>query len=147
MRFTDPVAGGLIEATLADLAQRYGGPGDSAPVDPAQFEPPLGAFLVATVDGLPAGCAGWRPLAGDPDGAELKRLYTAPRFRGRGVAAALLRAVEESARAAGRKRLWLEAGYRQPEAIALYRKLGYAQIPNFGYYKDHAGCVSFGLEL
>ena len=41
----------------------------------------------------------------------------------------------------------LETGRAQPEAIALYTKLGYDRIPNFGYYRDHEGCVSFGRSL
>jgi GNAT superfamily N-acetyltransferase len=145
--FADPVAQALVAAALADLAARYGGPGDETPVDPADFAPPVGAFLVAEVNGEPAGCAGWRSRADDPSAAELKRMYTAPRFRGRGVASALLAAVEDSARAAGRARLVLETGDRQPEAIALYVKHGYARVPNFGYYRDHEGCVSFGRDL
>ena len=143
----DPVAGALLAAALADLAERYGGAGDETPMDGAQFDPPAGAFLVAWLGGVPAGCGGWRTLAADPDVAEIKRMYTRPDQRGHGVASAVLRALEESARAAGRKRMALETGYRQPEAIALYQKLGYEIIPNYGHYADHPLCVSFGLAL
>ena len=129
--YSAPVAVALVEAALADLAGRYGGPGDGTPVDPAQFEPPGGAFLVAWLDGHPAACGGWRT---HPSGAaEIKRMYTVPAARGRGVAMAVLRALEESARAAGRKRVILETGYLQPEAIALYQKAGYVRIPDFGH--------------
>jgi len=145
--YRDPVAQRLVAAALADLAQRYGGPGDATPVGGTQFDPPDGAFLVATVHGVPAGCAGWRTRPEQPDVAELKRMYTLPEYRGRGVASALLTAVEESARAAGCTRVWLETGLRQPEAIALYEKLGYVPIPNFGYYAGYPNCRSFGREL
>jgi GNAT superfamily N-acetyltransferase len=143
----EPVARALIAAALADLAERYGGSGDDTPVDAGQFAPSAGAFLVAFVDGVPVGCCAWRTRADDPDAAELKRLYTAPGWRGRGVASALVRAVEGSARAAGRKRIILETGRRQPEAVALYAKLGYDPIPNFGHYRDYEGCLSFGRVL
>jgi len=145
--YTSPVAAALLTAALADLSGRYGGPGDGTPVDPAQFEPPGGAFLVAWLDGRPAGCGGWRTYHGDPTTAEIKRMYTVPEARGCGVAMALLKALEESARGAGRKRVVMETGHRQPEAIALYQKAGYVRIPDFGHYKDEPGVRSFGREL
>jgi GNAT superfamily N-acetyltransferase len=147
VRYGDPDAVALVSAAMADLATRYDGNGDGTPVDEAEFAPPLGSFLVVRVAGQPAGCGGWRTLVGDPDTAEIKRMYTDPRWRGLGVATAVLRAIEDSARTAGRARIALETGDRQPEAIALYRKLGYLQIPNFGYYRDHPGCLSFGRPL
>ncbi|MGC9666294.1 GNAT family N-acetyltransferase [Planosporangium sp. 12N6] len=146
-RFDDPVARTLVAAALADLGARYGGSGDETPVHPDEFAPPAGNFLVAWVDGVPAGCGGWRTLADDDAVAEIKRMYTAPEWRGRGVASAVLRAIEESAREAGKKRTVLETGDRQPEAIALYRRLGYERIPNFGFYKDSPDCLSFGRLL
>jgi ribosomal protein S18 acetylase RimI-like enzyme len=63
------------------------------------------------------------------------------------VGLALLRALEESARRAGRKRIVLETGHRQPEAVALYTKAGYARIEDFGFYKDSPNVRSFGREL
>jgi len=74
-------------------------------------------------------------------------MFTVSGARGRGVATALLRALEDSARRAGRKRIILETGDRQPEAIALYRKAGYVRIPDFGFYKDAPGVHSFGRDL
>jgi GNAT superfamily N-acetyltransferase len=146
-RFDDPVASTMIKAALADLGARYGGSGDETPVDASEFESPAGRFLVAWIAGEPAGCGGWRTLAEDDAVAEIKRMYTAPDWRGRGVASAVLRAIESSARDAGKKRAVLETGDRQPEAIALYCKLGYERIPNFGFYKDYPDCLSFGRML
>jgi GNAT superfamily N-acetyltransferase len=146
-RIDDPVARTLVTAALADLGARYGGSGDETPVHVSEFEPPAGRFLVAWIDGAPAGCGGWRALAGDDVIAEIKRMYTVPAWRGRGVASEVLRAIEQSARDAGKKRAVLETGDRQPEAIALYRKLGYERVPNFGFYKDYPDCLSFGRLL
>ncbi len=145
-RYTEPVVQELVSEIMADLTERYGG-GDDTPVDPAEFDPPHGAFLVAWLDGAAVGCVGWRSHAGTDDVAELKRLFVRPAARGRGVAKALLRAVEDSARAAGRKRMILETGAAQPEAIALYQKSGYARIENFGHYKDEPDVRSFGRPL
>ncbi|HEY3009820.1 MAG TPA: GNAT family N-acetyltransferase [Micromonosporaceae bacterium] len=147
VRYGAPVARELVAAAMADLAVRYEATGDETPVQPTEFDPPDGAFLVAFLDGRPVGCGGWRSHAGMADVAEIKRMYTVPEARGRGVARAVLRALEESARRQGRKRAILETGYAQPEAIAMYEESGYDRIPHFGYYKDEPGVVSFGREL
>ncbi|PZG13269.1 GNAT family N-acetyltransferase [Micromonospora craterilacus] len=145
--FDSPVAQRLIIAALADLSVRYGGSGDETPVDAGEFAPPTGAFLVAHLDGQPVGCGGWRSHGDQGDTAELKRMYTAPEARGRGVARTVLAAIEHSAREQGRKRIILECGDRQPEAIAMYTSAGYDRIPNFGYYADAPGCLSYGRPL
>jgi len=145
--FLEPDAQGLITAVLADLGARYGSSGDDTPVDPADFDPPHGAFLVVYLDDAPVGCAGWRGRGDDGRTAELKRMYTDPAVRNRGVARAVLAAVEESARAAGRTRMILECGSKQPEAIAFYQANGYDRIPDFGHYKDAPGVRSFGRDL
>jgi GNAT superfamily N-acetyltransferase len=143
-RYADRDVQKLVAEALADLAGRYGGSGDDAPVSPADFEPPAGAFFVAYAGDAPVGCGGWRSHGPD---AELKRMYTAPAVRGRGVARRVLAAVEDSARRHGRRRLILECGSRQPEAIALYTASGYHRIADFGYYKDYAGVLSFARDL
>ena len=145
--FQDPMATRLIAAALADLAERYGGPGDATPTAAAEFTPPVGGFFVATLDGVPAGCGGWRTLHGQPEVAEIKRMYTVPTCRGRGVARAVLTAIESAARVGGRRRAWLETGTRQPEAIGMYQRCGYRLIPNFGHYRDEPECRSFGRDL
>jgi len=147
IRFGAPVAQALVAATLADLSVRYGGGGDETPLAPGDFDPPNGMFLIAYRDGAPIGCAGWRAHGDTEDLAELKRMYVAPEARGAGVATLLLAAIEESARSAGRRRLILETGSRQPEAIALYEKCGYARIEDFGHYKDEPDVRSFGRDL
>jgi GNAT superfamily N-acetyltransferase len=145
--FTDPVAAELTTAALAELARRYGGDGDASPMRPSDFAPPHGAFLVAYLDGEPAGCGGWRSSPALPGAAEIKRMFTHQDFQRRGVASALLRALEDSAREAGMTRMVLETGTAQPEAIALYEKAGYERIAGFGYYADYEDARAYGRTL
>jgi GNAT superfamily N-acetyltransferase len=136
--FDHPDAVKLIEAVQQEYVTRYGDP-DLTPTDPAEFTPPSGLFLVGYLDDVPVACGGWRahdeadpPLrAGD---AEMKRLYVVPAMRGHGLARTMLAALERSAVEAGRTRIVLETGQKQPEAIALYRSSGYEEMPGFGIY-------------
>jgi GNAT superfamily N-acetyltransferase len=155
MRYGAPVSQHLVSAIMAELTDRYGGDGegDETPLEAVEFDPPEGLFLVAWLDGEPVGCGGWRTLShfSDPDipedVAEIKRMYTSPTARKRGVAATVLSALEESAREVGMKRVVLETGTPQPEAIGLYERAGYTRIPNYGYYRDSPLCVCYGRDL
>jgi GNAT superfamily N-acetyltransferase len=142
--YVDPVAQHLIERVQQEYVVRYGGR-DAAAVDPAEFSAPLGRFLVAEVDGVPAGCGGWRAHG---DGvAELKRMYVEPAFRRRGIAALVLAELERSAAAAGHRHLLLNSGDRQPEALALYARAGYTPVAGYGVYADSPGAVFLGKDL
>lgn len=130
----------LIEEVQQEYVVRYGDE-DLTPVDPAEFAPPLGYFVVGYLDGAPVACGGWRVhdaadsaefLDGD---AEIKRMYVAPEVRGKGFARQVLAELERSAAVTGRRRMILETGTSQPEAIALYISSGYTRIPAFGHYK------------
>lgn len=150
VRFGAPIAQQMVALAQEDITQRYGS-ADANPIEPVQFDPPEGIFLVAWHDGQPIGCAGWR-IVGEPgdvmeDVAEIKRMYVVPSARNTGVASALLKALEDTARENGVRRMILETGLAQPEAMALYTKRGYEKIPNYGYYKDEPDCVSFGRDL
>lgn len=146
-RYDEPAVVALLVDVMAELAGRYGGSGDDTPVDPADFLPPDGAFFVACYtsdEERLIGCAGWRKHGDD---AELKRMFTADAARGRGLGRRLLATIEESAREAGCKRVILETGDRQPEAVGLYESAGYARIDDFGYYAGHEGVLSFAKVL
>lgn len=142
--YDDPVAAGLIEAAQQLYVVRYGGR-DATPVEPAEFAPPRGLFLVGRLAGDPVACGGWRIV--EPGVAELKRMYVASGHRGRGLSRVLLAALEDTARAAGVNRLQLETAHRQPEAIRLYETSGYTRVANFGFYRDDPGSVCFGKSL
>ena len=141
--YAHPDAQRLIAEVQQEYVRRYGGI-DLTPVDPAEFDPPQGLFAVVyDENGRAVGTGAWRARgaeAGEPglaDGdAELKRMYTVPSARGRGLARAMLRFLEQEARLAGRQRLVLETGTEQPEALALYASEGYLPTEKFGVYRE-----------
>jgi putative acetyltransferase len=94
------------------------------------FEPHM-RFFIARFDGTAAGCGG---VALFDDYAEVKRMYTQPASRGRGLAKALLHRIEQETRAAGKPVLRLETGPYQHEAIGLYQRLGFVACAAFGAY-------------
>jgi GNAT superfamily N-acetyltransferase len=150
------VAGCLVQALLEDLNERYkdvdepGDPDDDdylAEVTPDMVRPPRGAFLVAWLDGEPAGCGALKPLDSDPAIGEIKRMYTAPTARRRGVSRRLLVELEACATALGYRRIQLETGLAQPEAIALYESHGWHRIVPYGHYKHSPQSVCFAKEL
>lgn len=96
---------------------------------PAQLNPPAGRFLVGYRDGRPICCGGIKRL--DPRACEFKRMYVVPDQRGRGVARALLGALEARARELGYAVARLDTGPRQPAARHLYESAGYHEIENF----------------
>jgi GNAT superfamily N-acetyltransferase len=135
---------------IADLQQvyvdRYGDV-DVTPVDPAQFAAPLGYFVIGYLDDVPVACGGWRVNDEIEGAAEIKRMYVVDSARGRGLARVVLGHLETTAREAGLRRMILETGLRQPEAIGLYTSSGYERIQNFGVYRDHPESRCFGKPL
>ena len=151
--FEHPDVECLVRAVQAEYVQRYGGE-DATPVEPGEFAPPRGAFVVGYADGGPVAGGAWRARdAGDGDhalrdgDAEIKRMFVQAGHRGRGYARAVLGELECLAAAAGRRRAVLETGTRQPEAIALYTSAGYTPMATFGVYRDAPGCRCFAKPL
>ncbi|HEV7647786.1 MAG TPA: GNAT family N-acetyltransferase [Actinophytocola sp.] len=147
LSYAHPDAVPLIAEVQQEYVVRYGEV-DLTPVDPAEFAPPRGLFLVAYLDGRAVACGGWRVHAGtDGPEAELKRMYTSPAARGRGVARAVLAELERTAVEAGYSRMVLETGTQQPEALGLYTAAGYAEVPKFGYYANEPLAIHLGKIL
>jgi putative acetyltransferase len=142
-----PEAQALIARLNQELASRYPEPGaNHFRLDPEEVGPGRGAFLVARHDGEAVGCGALRIV--EPGTAELKRMFALPSARRRGIGRAILVALEDEARRLGITRLVLETGIRQPEAIALYRAHGFAEIPPFGeYVLSAATSVCMAKEL
>jgi putative acetyltransferase len=82
-----------------------------------------------------------------PDAMEVKRMFTLPAHRGKGIASMVLAELEKWAAELGYKKTVLETGKRQPEAIALYEKNAYKIIPNYGQYAGVENSVCFEKEL
>jgi GNAT superfamily N-acetyltransferase len=149
--FGDPVVQALVAEIQQEFVARYGGP-DETPLDITMFDPPAGAFLLGTLDDEPVAMGGWRRrpdvvALGGSVAAEIKRMYVVPAARGRGLARAVLAALEGSARTAGADVMVLETGLKQPEAIALYESSGYVPVEGFGYYRDSPTVRYFGKRL
>jgi len=148
--YDEPDAVKLITEVQQEYIRRYGTT-DETPVAAAEFAPPLGLFLVGYHNEIPLVCGGWRAHDGEElftDGdAEVKRMYVVPNARRRGYARAVLAELERTAKDAGRRRIVLETGTAQPEAIALYTSSGFHAIPKFGRYRGHDGSRCYGKIL
>jgi GNAT superfamily N-acetyltransferase len=83
----------------------------------------------------------------DPNRMEVKRMYTSIDARGKGFASKVLSELEKWAGEMGYKACVLETGKRQPDAIALYEKAGYKQIPNYGQYIGVENSVCFEKQF
>ncbi|MEV6874432.1 GNAT family N-acetyltransferase [Amycolatopsis sp. NPDC051128] len=140
----DPAAVRLRAAQRTELDARYG-TDDHEPGALPTAET-VAVFLVARDgSGTAVGCGGLRPLG--PGSGEIKRMYVEPAARGTGVAAALLRALEEHARGLGVTRLLLETGAGQPDAIRFYQREGYEPTEAYGPYVGEPVSRCFARDL
>jgi ribosomal protein S18 acetylase RimI-like enzyme len=91
----------------------------------------VGGVMLVVVD--PAdqvvGTAAVRRIA--PDVAELKRMWLRPACRGHGLARRLMDRCLEEARALGGRVLRLDSEHRLEAAVRLYRRYGFAEIPDY----------------
>ncbi len=98
---------------------------------PGPYASPRGCLLLAIVDGVPAGVVALKQSA--PGIAEIKRLYVDPAARGQGLGRRLAEGAIAAARVAGHNSVRLDT--HRPSmatAIALYRRLGFVEIPPYG---------------
>ena len=121
-----------LQAYYDELGRRFAGGFDvarSRDPDAADMVRPRGVFLLAWSDGLPVGCVGLKGDGGE--GAEVKRLWVASAARGLGLARRLMTALEAAAGTLGIRTLRLDTNSALPEAISLYRRTGWVEIPRF----------------
>lgn len=97
--------------------------------------------VVAYRNGRAVGCGAVKEFS--PAEMEVKRMFTDVTARGKGVATAVLAELEKWTGELGYSACVLETGWRQPEAVALYRKAGYQQIANYGQYVGMENSVCF----
>ncbi len=133
----------LVKYLDADLADRDGK--DHAFY--AQFNKidKIKHAIVAYEQGYPIACGAMKEYSAGT--MEVKRMYTRPENRGRGVASQVLSALERWAAELSYHTCILETGKKQPEAIALYKKNGYTLIPNYGQYAEIEDSVCFEKQI
>ncbi|WP_430895361.1 MULTISPECIES: GNAT family N-acetyltransferase [unclassified Paraflavitalea] len=105
----------------------------------------LATVLVGYENNQPVAIGALRPY--DSEVVEVKRMYVVDSLRGKGIASQVLAELEIWAAELGFKKCILETGKKQPDAIALYKKNGYAVIPNFGQYAEIDNSVCFEKTL
>jgi len=133
----------LVAALDKDLSSRY--EERQAIYDQYNKVPDLPTVIVIWDEDIPVACGAFKYF--DAGTVEIKRMFVAPDYRGRGLATAVLNELEEWAAALQNHTAVLETGTRQHEAIALYQKLGYTIIPNYGQYvgMDTSICMQKSL--
>lgn len=129
----------LVAQLDADLAERDGTDHSFY----SQFNSIVGFkyAIVLYLNKKAVGCGAIKAF--DSEKMEVKRMYVSSETRGKGLATRILNALENWTAALGYKYCILETGKRQPEAIALYEKNGYARIPNYEPYVGIENSVCF----
>ncbi len=101
--------------------------------------------IVAYENNVALGCGAIKEV--DNSTMEVKRMYSIPESRGKGVATQIPIELESWAKELFYTRCILETGKRQPEAINLYKKNGYKLIPNYGQYAGVENSLCFEKVL
>jgi len=117
---------------FAELGERFDEPFDptrTLPADRSELVAPTGAFLLARINGQPAGCGALRTLG--PGVGELMRMWVDGAQRGLGIGKRLLAALEDEAVALGQARVRLYTNRSLDEAKAMYRAAGYVEIARY----------------
>lgn len=102
-------------------------------------------ILVGYLNNEPVCCGAFKTIS--PKVAEVKRMYTRPEARGKGLAKQVLVTLEAWAASLGFEQFILETGINQQAALKLYANCGYKKIPNYGPYVGVLGSHCFGKKL
>ncbi len=115
---------------------------------PGEYAQPQGALLLVLVDGELAGCCALRQLTSTdyPNACEMKRLYVRESYRRLGLGRQLAEATLDAARVAGYHHLLLDTLSEMESARALYRDLGFHDIPPY-YHNPIAGAHYLKVDL
>jgi len=129
----------LIYKLDTDLAERNGEKNDFF----AQFNKTnlIQNVIVAYSDNIPVGCGAIKVY--DNNTMEVKRMFVLKEQRGKNIAGTILNNLEQWAKELSYNKCILETGDKMPEAIGLYRKSGYKQIPNYGQYENVESSLCF----
>ncbi len=129
-----PAARALIDRSDAYLTALYP-PASNHLESVAALGSPNVLFLGASVAGELAGCGAVKTRDDDGIYGEIKRVFVLEQYRGRGISKRIMEALEAHLVAGGIRVARLETGIWQPEAIGLYKRLGYVERPPFGPYR------------
>ena len=127
-----PEAKVLVEAVYADYLERYGDHEDIDLEDefsryPAELmSPPYGDFYLLEQEGEIVAGGGFMYL--DDETAEIKRVWTSSAHRRQGLSRRLLTLLESEIVARGYRNVYLTTGPLQPEAKAMYLRLGFTPL-------------------
>ncbi|MEM7432139.1 MAG: GNAT family N-acetyltransferase [Pseudomonadota bacterium] len=125
----------LVDQSDVYLSGLY--PPESNHAEPlAVLTAPGSAFFAIYEQQQPVACGAVKLVGGTPPYAEIKRVFVDEAMRGKGLAVAIMAHLEAFAVEQDVSVMRLEAGPKQPEAIGLYRKLGYQNRGPFGPYRD-----------
>lgn len=105
----------------------------------------LATVVLVYENGFAIACGCFKQF--DTERIELKRMFVKPECRGKGVASLMVAELEKWGKELSYGAIILETGKGQPEAIALYRKLGYDDIPHFGEFPEESRSVCLGKIL
>lgn len=105
----------------------------------------LNNVLVYYQNEMALGCGAFREI--NEKTVEIKRMFVNPEFRGKGIASSILKALEQWASELSYSQTILETGINQPEAIALYKKMGYSITENYGLYIGVENSVCMRKDL
>ncbi|MGB4844437.1 MAG: GNAT family N-acetyltransferase [Ferruginibacter sp.] len=129
----------LVQQLDADLAQRDG---DEHSFYAAFNKTDTIKHVVVVYDNdIPVSCGAIKEY--NAGTMEIKRMYSLPAHRGKGLAAKVLTELEIWATELACNKCILETGKKQPEAIGLYKKCGYTIIANYGQYAAVANSICF----
>lgn len=105
----------------------------------------MNARAVVYEGDLPVACGAWKAV--DHETAEIKRIYVRPECRRKGIASAVIRALEEDAAASGRRKMILETAVDTTGSHSLYLSLGYKQRDYYGSPAGAENCLCFHKEI
>ncbi|MCC3215505.1 GNAT family N-acetyltransferase [Chryseobacterium sp. X308] len=88
--------------------------------------------IVVYIDDIPAACGAFKPFSEDT--VEIKRMFTHPEFRKKGLGSAIVKELENWAAELNFKKAVLETSRDLKNAISVYEKSGFNRIPNYGQY-------------
>jgi putative acetyltransferase len=133
----------LVKCRDADLAERDGKDhpfyAQFNKIDKIKF------VVVAYENDNPVACGAIKEFS--PEIMEVKRMYTSPESRGKGISSKVLGELETWATELSCRKCILETGKKQPEAIRLYKKNGYQIIPNYGQYVGIENSLCFEKKI